>query len=79
MERYTEDVLNFRVGKCGGCGLTLRFWPIDGSEVTCPGCGAEHEVEIDTALNLSSEKETKLAWMILVSAGDRIKQLVEKN
>jgi hypothetical protein len=26
-----EDVLKFRVGKCGSCGLTLRFWPVDGS------------------------------------------------
>jgi hypothetical protein len=76
---HKEDVLKFRVGQCGSCALTLRFWPIDGSEVICPGCGAEREVEIDTALNLSSGQETKVAWMTLVSAGDRVKQLVEIN
>jgi hypothetical protein len=30
---HKEDVLKFGVGQWGSCGLTLRFWQADGSEV----------------------------------------------
>jgi hypothetical protein len=72
-----EDVLKFRVGDCGSCEFRTCFWPVDGARVERPGCGAEHEVKIDTAVNLGTGSTKEAAWMILVSDGCRIKHLVE--
>jgi hypothetical protein len=76
---HKEDVLKFRVGKCGSCSLTMRFWPKDGTQIECPACGCAHEIEVDLAENLKTGEKKEVAWMILVSVGNRAKQLVEKN
>jgi hypothetical protein len=62
-----EGLLDFRVGKCGSCSLTMRFWPVDGSQVNCPNCGCAHEVEVDEALNLSSGETKDIALLVPVS------------
>jgi uncharacterized Zn finger protein (UPF0148 family) len=76
---HKEDVLKFRVGKCGSCGLSLRFWPIDGSEVNCPSCGYAHEVEVDETLNLSSGEKKQIALLVTVSRKNEIKPQINPN
>jgi hypothetical protein len=63
---HKEDVLKFRVGQCGSCGLGLRFWPKDRSEVCRPNCGCAHEVECDEALNLSTGEKKEVAQLVPV-------------
>ena len=63
---HKNELLDFRVAHCGGCGLQIHFWPRDGARVTCVNCGLDHEVECDSALNLSSGEKTDVAMLVAV-------------
>jgi hypothetical protein len=76
---HKEDVLKFRVGKCGSCSLTMRFWPVDGSEVSCPNCGCAHEVEVDLAENLKTGEKKEIVLLVPVSRENNIKRQVSEN
>jgi hypothetical protein len=76
---HKEDVLKFRVGKCGSCGLSVRFWPVDGSEVNCPVCGCAHEVECDKIENLSSSETKEIALLVPVSRKRDINRQESEN
>lgn len=53
-----------RVGQCGGCGLEIRFWPQDGTGLTCPDCGVAHEVECDEVLDLTTGEKTNVVLLV---------------
>jgi ribosomal protein S27E len=72
---HKEDVLKFRVGQCGSCGLRMLFWSHDGAKVTCVKCGAEHEVEVDAVLNLSTGEKTELVLLVPVWGGKNENEL----
>jgi hypothetical protein len=44
----------------------MFFWGLDGSGVTCVKCGAEHEVEVDAALDLSSGEKREVVMLVPV-------------
>ena len=63
---HKEDIREVRAGQCGSCGLRMFFWGLDGSGVTCVKCGAEHEVEVDAALDLSSGEKREVVMLVPV-------------
>jgi hypothetical protein len=65
-----KDVSKVRAGQCGSCGLRMFFWGPDGARVTCVKCGAEHEIEVDAALNLSSGERTAVVMLVPVERGE---------
>jgi hypothetical protein len=63
---HKEDFSKVQVGQCGSCGLRMFFWGPDGARVTCVGCGREHEVEVDAALDLGSGETREVVMLVLV-------------
>jgi hypothetical protein len=44
----------------------MFFWGSDGALATCVKCGAEHEVEVDAALNLTTGKKKTMVMLVPV-------------
>jgi predicted RNA-binding Zn-ribbon protein involved in translation (DUF1610 family) len=76
---HKEDVLKFRVGKCGSCGLKIRFWPNDGSEISCPNCGCAHEVEVDSAESINTGEKKEIVLLVPVSRKRDIEPQLRQN
>ncbi len=52
------------MGQCGGCGLKVRFWGVDGARVTCPNCGLDHEVEAGEMEDLTTGEKSEVALLV---------------
>ena len=60
-----------RAEQCGGCGLRVRFWPLDGAKLTCPNCGLNHEIECDEMLDLNSGERTAVVMLVVAVEKER--------
>ena len=59
------------MGQCGGCGLEIRFWAIDGERLACPSCGLNHEVECGEALDLTTCEGTEVVVLVPKEEGEQ--------